>query len=80
MTRGRVIAQTRDADGNPKGRANSNPILDTCDCTGTFDNGDVTNLTANLIAESMYAQCDRDGNQYVLLDSLQDHQRLDTAL
>ena len=46
----------------------------------TFDDGDVTELTANLIAESMYAQCDPNGNQYVLLDSLQDHRRLDTAL
>ncbi len=40
----------------------------------------MTNLTTNLIAESMYAQCDPNGNQYVLLDSLIDHQRLDTAL
>ena len=30
-----------------------------------FDDGDVTELTANLIAESMYVQCDPDGNQYV---------------
>jgi hypothetical protein len=80
MTRGWVTAQKKDADGNPKGRANSNPILDTREYTVTFDDGDVTNLTANLIAESMYAQCDPDGNQYVLLDSLQDHRRLDTAL
>ncbi len=80
MTRGRVTAQKWDADGNPKGRANSNPILDTREYTVTFDNGDVTNLTANLIAESMYAQCDPNGNQYVLLDSLIDHQCLDMAL
>jgi hypothetical protein len=32
-----------------------------------------------LFAESMYAQCKPDGNQYVLLDSLTDHQRHDTA-
>ena len=81
LTRGCVTARKRDADGNPKGRANSNPILDSREYTVTlFDNGDVTNLTANLIAESMYAQFDLDGNQYVLLDSLIDHQRLDTAL
>ncbi len=46
----------------------------------TFEDGDVTDLTANLITESMYAQCDPDGNQYVLLDSLTDYRRLDTAL
>ncbi len=78
--RGCVTAQKRDADGNPKGRANFNPILDTREYTVTFDNGDVTDLTANLIAESMYAQCDPDGNQYVLLDSLIDHQHLDMVL
>ena len=80
MTKGRVTAQKRGADRNPKGRANSNPILDTREHTVTFDDGDVTNLTENLIAESMYAQCDPDGNQYALLDSLIDHQRLDMAL
>jgi hypothetical protein len=74
MSRGCVTAQKRDADGNPKGRANDNPILDTCEYTVTFGDGDVTELTANLIAESMYTQCDPDGNQYVLLNSLIDHQ------
>jgi hypothetical protein len=52
MTRGHVSAQKRDADGNPKGHANSNPILNTHEYTVTFDNGDMTELTANLIAES----------------------------
>ncbi len=37
-------------------------------------------LNANLIAEAMYAQCDPDGNQYVLLDSIIDHRRLDSAI
>jgi hypothetical protein len=53
MTKGCVTAQKRDADGNPKGRANPNPILDTREYTVTFDNGDVTDLTANLIADPM---------------------------
>ena len=55
MTKGHITAQKRDADGNPKGRANPNPILNTREYTVTFDDGDVTDLTANLIAESMYA-------------------------
>jgi hypothetical protein len=80
MTKGRITARKRDADSNPKGRANTNPILDTREYTVTFNDGDVTDLTTNLIAESMYAQCDPGGNQHILLDSLIDHQRLDTAL
>ena len=39
----------------------------------------MTDLTATLIAESMYAQCDPDGNQCVLLDSIIDYYRLDAA-
>jgi hypothetical protein len=78
MARGRVTNRKRDIDGNLKGIANANPILDTREYVVTFDDGDITELTANLIAESMYAQCDPDGNEYVLLDSIIDHRRLDT--
>ena len=74
-----MTGRKRDVDGNPTGTANVNPILDTRDYVITFDDGDVTELTANLIAESMYEQCDPNGNQYVLLDSIIDHRRLDTA-
>ena len=80
MTKGCVAKRIRDDSGNPVGRAHDNPILDTREYTVEFDDGDVSELTANLIAESMYAQCDPDGNQYVLLDSLTDYRRLDTAL
>ncbi len=37
-------------------------------------------MSTNLIAKAMYAQCDPDGNQYVLLDSIIDHKRLDSAI
>jgi hypothetical protein len=39
----------------------------------TFDDDGETVMSVNLIAEAMYAQCDPDGNQYVLLDSIIDH-------
>ncbi len=76
MARGRVTEKTRCLDGNPKGVANANPILDTREYIVTFDDGDATELTATLIAESKYAQCDPDGNQYVLLDSIIDYRHL----
>ncbi len=80
MTKGRVTAQKRDADGNLKGAENDIPILDTREYVVTFDNGDMTKLNANLIAQSMYAQCDPDSNQYLLLDSIIDYQCLDIAI
>jgi hypothetical protein len=79
MVKGRVKSCKRDADGNPIGQADANPILDTREYIVEFEDGDEAELTVNLIASAMYAQCDPDGNQYVLLDSLVDHRRLDTV-
>jgi hypothetical protein len=73
LVKGRVTSHKRNKDGNPIGLANTNPILDTREYTFTFDDGDETVLNANLIAEAMYVQCDPDGNQYVLLNSIIDH-------
>ncbi len=71
--KGHVTSRNRDKDSNPVGLANANPILNTHEYMFTFNGGDETLLNANLIAEAMYAQCDPDGNQYVLLDSIVDH-------
>ncbi len=62
MVKGRVSACKRDQDGNPVGLANANPILDTRTYIINFDDGDQTELIANLIAESLFSQCDPDGN------------------
>jgi hypothetical protein len=80
LVKGRITSRKRDKDGNPIGLANANPILDTHEYTFAFDNGDETVLNANLISEAMYAQFNPDGNQYVLLDSIIDHRRFDTAI
>ena len=79
-SRGRVVSRKRDADGQPIGRANTNPILDTREYLIEFDDGEVTELTANVIAQSMFASCDDDGNEYLLMDSIVDHQKNDKAL
>ena len=51
---GRVTKRLRDGDGNPIGRANENPILDTREYVVEFDDGTQTELAANVIAQSMY--------------------------
>ena len=73
LARGKVIGRKRDSKGNPIGRANDNAILDSRIYRVEFDDGDVSELTANVIAESMYASCDDDGNEYLLMDSFVDH-------
>ena len=50
MAKGRIVSRKRDTDGNPIGRAHSNPVLDTRLYLVEFEDGDVTELTANEIA------------------------------
>ena len=58
------------------GRANTNPILNTKTYQVEFAEDKVTELNANIIAESLYAHSDADGNEYILLDVLVDYQRM----
>ena len=80
LERGRVTKRARDSEGNPMGTANANPILDTRQYIVEFEDGTEAELAANAIAQSMYAQCDEDGNQYLLFDSIVDYRRSTTAL
>jgi hypothetical protein len=80
LKKGRVASRKRDADGNPAGLSHDNPILDTRKYVVQFDDGDATELTANMIAESMYSQCDPDGYEYYLFDCIVDHRRLNSAI
>ena len=48
--------------GNLISRSNQNHILDTCLYEVEFPRDEITELTANIIAESMYAQCDVNRN------------------
>jgi hypothetical protein len=80
MVKGHVTARKYDRDSNPIGHANNNPILDTRSYIVDFDDGDQNKLIANMIAESLYLQCDPDSNQYVLLEEIVDHQRLPAAV
>jgi hypothetical protein len=80
MVKGCVTARKRDRDSNPAGCANDNPILDTRSYIVNFDDGNQTELTANMIAESSYSTCDPGGNQYVLLEEIVDRQHLPAAV
>ncbi len=57
MAKGRVKSCKRDAEGNPIGQADANPILNTreCEYIVEFDDGVEADLNANLITEAMYA-------------------------
>ncbi len=80
MMRGTVKSCKRDLDGNPIGCQSDIPILDTQMYDAEFPDGEVTPLTANAIAQAIYAQCDVENNEYLLLDSFVDVQKDHTAI
>ena len=73
MDRGEVVSWKQDVDGNSIVRENANPILDSRWYEVEFDDGEVTDLTENIIVERMYDQCDENWNALLLLDSLTDY-------
>ena len=45
-----------------------------------FEDGDVTKLTENAKAESMYAMCDKNGDHILLVDAIVYHKKNDNAM
>ena len=68
------------AYGNAVGRSNDNPIIDTREYSVEFDDGEVSELTANVIADLMYAACNESGNEYLMTDSIEEYRKNDKAL
>jgi hypothetical protein len=76
---GTVVKRKRDVEGNPVGRSNMNPLLDTQEYEVEFPDGSVDILTANAIAEAMYLQVDEEGHRYAILADIIDHRKDGTA-
>ena len=75
MVSGTVMSRVKEFEGLPIGKADKNPILDTRVYNVDFSDGENAELGANIIAESMYTQCDIEGNQYRLMDHIVDHRK-----
>ena len=73
MVSGQVRGRKRDHEDQVQGTRNKNPILDTRTYDVEFPSGEEAEYSANVIAQNMYAQCDTDGNQYLLMDELVDY-------
>jgi hypothetical protein len=80
MMTGRVTERKRSHNGEVKGKGHTNPMLDTRTYNVEFPDGAELEYAADLIAESMWAQSDLDGNQFLLLESIVDHKTNDEAV
>ena len=58
MGSGTVMSRVKDFEGQPIGKAEKNPILDTRVYNVEFSDGENVVLGTNIIAQCMYAQCD----------------------
>ena len=75
--RGKVIGRKRDTYENAVVRTNDKPILETRKYRVDFYDGEVSELTENMIVESMYAACDDSGNEYLMMESIVDYRNSD---
>jgi len=80
MVRGKVVRRLRDSNGNPIGKRNLNPILDTREYEVLFPDGSTESYLANAIAENLYSQVDGEGKSFTLLEEIMDHERDSSAL
>jgi hypothetical protein len=67
---GKVNGRKRGIASVERGKASANPILDTRTYNVEFSDGRSEEYTANGIADNMYAQCDEEGNQLLMLQDI----------
>ncbi|MEM7375799.1 MAG: hypothetical protein AAF587_44825, partial [Bacteroidota bacterium] len=80
LHRATVKRRATDDEGKPLGLANSNPLLDSQKYEVEFSNGELEIMAANILAENILAQVDKEGYKQVLLDKITDHRVLKDAI
>lgn len=77
----RVVKRIKGNDGEAFDASKPyNPILDTSEYLVEFPDGTTKELTANIIAESMFSQIDQEGRHFQLLDEISDHRKGNDAI
>ena len=69
----KVIKIVKGNNGNPVGTRHNNPMLDTSEYTIEMSDEPSQELTANIIAESMFTQVDYEGRHYQFLQEITNH-------
>ena len=67
---GKVVKRIKGNDGKPIGIAHSNPKLDTRMYEIEFQDGHMEAISANIIAENLFAQIDEEGHRIAVLDQI----------
>eukprot|EP00957_Ditylum_brightwellii_P192267 14636473-Ditylum_brightwellii.AAC.1 len=75
MLTGKIMGRKRDHEGNLIGKHDPCPILDTRVYDVEFPDGSEASYAANVIVENMFAMCNPEGNQYLVMDEIGDHKK-----
>jgi hypothetical protein len=78
--RARVAKRAKSELGAPIGHSHTNPLFDTREYDCIFDDGTMERYTANIIAENLYSQCDREGHSFLVLNEIVDHAKDHSAV
>ena len=73
VTNDMIVGRKRDADGNPIGLRNPNPLLDRRQYEVECADGATDVFTENQIAENLYSQVGEEGNTYSIMSEITDH-------
>ena len=75
IRRTKVIRASQDSQGKTIGEHNANPLISTLAYDIQFDNGEIQQVGANIIAQNLYSQIDGFGNAYTMLKGILDHMK-----
>jgi hypothetical protein len=70
---GKMNRWKRGLDVVARGEANANPIIYTRTYNVEFPDGRSEEYTANVITKNLYAKCDEEGNQFLMLQDIFGH-------
>ena len=76
----KVLRMIKVDNGKDKGVNHNNPVLDTSEYLVGFPDRTTKELTANLIAESMFANVYQEGRHYQLIKDISEHRKNKEAL
>ena len=77
---GQVKRRAVDENGRPIGRPSNNPMMDSRQYEIEFVDGKTDVVAANIIAENLLAQIDEEGRRKALIQDIEDHRSLPSAI
>ncbi|GFH47961.1 hypothetical protein CTEN210_14370 [Chaetoceros tenuissimus] len=73
MRRAKVLRKSTDSQGETVGEHDANPLISTLSYDIQFDDGEIQQVGANIIAQNLYSQIDGFGNAFTMLEGILDH-------